>query len=176
MARINLKADGRNQELVLAYLEENASEDLAQKINEGKRTMADCWGYITGRARNKAKGNSVAIEDAEVYGWAVHFFEESAGDLKRESDAEASAAAVRRDEENKRRAAEAARKQKEKEEAERKLAEEAARIKAQKEKAKAEAAARKAADAEERRKKKELEATGAVAGQTTLFDFFGMEE
>ena len=175
MGRLKLKADGRNQELVLAYLEENASEDLVAKINEGTRTLGDCWGYITSRARNKAKGNSVAIEDAEVFGWAVHFFEEDAGDLRKESDAEASAAAQRRTEENKRRAEETARKQKEKEAAEKKLAEEAARIKAQKEKEKAEAAARKAAEAEEKRKKKELEATGAVAGQTTLFDFFGME-
>ena len=176
MARLKLKAEGRSQELVLAYLEENASEDLAQKINEGNRTMADCWGYITGRARNKAKGNSVAIEDAEVYGWAVHFFEESNGDLKRESDAEASAAAQRRNEENKRRAEEAARKQKEKEEAEKKLAEEAEKARLQKEKEKAEAAAKKAAEAEEKRKKKEFEATGAVAGQSSLFDFFGLEE
>ena len=176
MARIRLKADGRNQELVLAYLEENASEDLVEKINEGNRTMADCWGYITGRARNKAKGNSVAIEDAEVYGWAVHFFEENNGDLKRESDAEASAAAQRRTEENKRRAEEAARKQKEKEAAEKKLAEEAEAARRQKEKEKAEAAARKAAEAEEKRKKKEFEATGAVAGQASLFDFFGLEE
>lgn len=176
MARIKLKADGRNQELVLAYLEENASEDLVEKINEGNRTMADCWTYITGRARNKAKGNSVAIEDAEVYGWAVHFFEENNGDLKRESDAEASAAAQRRTEENKRRAEEAARKQKEKEAAEKKLAEEAEAARRQKEKEKAEAAARKAAEAEEKRKKKEFEATGAVAGQSSLFDFFGLEE
>ena len=176
MARIRLKADGRNQELVLAYLEENASEDLVEKINEGNRTMADCWSYITGRARNKAKGNSVAIEDAEVYGWAVHFFEENNGDLKRESDAEASAAAQRRTEENKRRAEEAARKQKEKEAAEKKLAEEAEAARRQKEKEKAEAAARKAAEAEEKRKKKEFEATGAVAGQSSLFDFFGLEE
>lgn len=176
MARIRLKADGRNQELVLAYLEENASEDLVEKINEGNRTMADCWSYITGRARNKAKGNSVAIEDAEVYGWAVHFFEENNGDLKRESDAEASAAAQRRTEENKRRAEEAARKQKEKEAAEKKLADEAEAARMQKEKEKAEAAARKAAEAEEKRKKKEFEATGAVAGQSSLFDFFGLEE
>lgn len=176
MARLKLKAEGRSQELVLAYLEENASEDLAQKINEGNRTMADCWGYITGRARNKAKGNSVAIEDAEVYGWAVHFFEESNGDLKRESDAEASAAAQRRNEENKRRAAEAARKQKEKEEAEKKLAEEAERVRQQKEKEKAEAAAKKAAEAEEKRKQKEFEQSGAVKGQTSLFDFFGLED
>ena len=176
MARLKLKAEGRNQELVLAYLEENASKDLVEKINEGNRTMADCWGYITGRARNKAKGNSVAIEDAEVYGWAVHFFEEKSGDLQRESDAEASAAAQRRTEENKRRAEEAARKQKEREAAEKKLAEEAEAARRQKEKEKAEAAARKAAEAEEKRKKKEFEATGAVAGQSSLFDFFGLEE
>lgn len=181
MARLRLEAKNRNEELVLAYLEENASEDLTEKINEGNRTLTDCWKYITDRARNKPRdGNSVAIEDAEVFGWAVHFFEETAGDLKRETDAETSEASARRDEENKRRQkereAEAARKQKEKEAAEKKLAEEAERIRQQKEKEKADAAARKAAEAEERRKKKELEATGAVAGQTSLFDFFGLEE
>lgn len=179
MGRINKKAEGRNQELVLEYLEANASDVLVEKINEGKRTMADCWKYITDKARNKAKGNSVAIEDAEVFGWAVHFFEESSGDLQRETTEEAAEASRRRDEESirrqKERAEEAARKQKEREAAERKLAEEAEAARKQKEKEKAEAEARKAAEAEEKRKQKEFEKTGAVKGQTSLFDLFGME-
>ena len=184
MARLKLKAEGKNQELVLAYLEENASDDLAEKINLGNRSIADCWRFIVGKARSRATasggGTCAMISDDEVFGWAIHFFEETQEALKKESDAEASAAAKRRTEDGirlqKEREKEAERKRKEKEEAERKLAEEAERARQQKEKEKAEAAARKAAAAEEKRKQKEFEATGAVAGQSTLFDFFSLEE
>lgn len=74
--RINLKAEGRNQELVLEYLEKNASDVLAEKINAGTKTMDDCWKFITAEAKKKAKNGCACIEDATVYGWAVHFFEE----------------------------------------------------------------------------------------------------
>lgn len=74
--RLNLTASGKNQELVLAYLEENASDVLAEKINKGTKTMDDCWKFITGEAKKKAKDGCACIEDVQVYGWAVHFFEE----------------------------------------------------------------------------------------------------
>lgn len=191
MAKLNLKATGKNQELVLDYLEKNASDDLAEKINTGTRSIADCWRFITGKAKARATsagGGSVAmISDDEVYGWAVHFFEESPEDLKKEQSAEDAEAAERRKETDKQRAEEnarrleeqakeAERKRQEKEAAEKRLAEEAERVRQQKEKEKAEAAARKAAAAEEKRKQKEFDATGAVAGQSSLFDFFSLEE
>ena len=76
MAVITLFAENEGQRRVLEYLRENASDALAEKINTGKKTMQGCWTYITSMARNKSQGNVAVIEDQEVFGWAVHFFEE----------------------------------------------------------------------------------------------------
>lgn len=76
--RLNLEAKSDNEIAILAYLEENASEALAEKINSGKKTMTGCIGYITGQARKRAKNGMAMIKDVEVFGWAVHYFEEEA--------------------------------------------------------------------------------------------------
>lgn len=74
--RTKLRANGKEQQLVLDYLEQNASEVLVGKINAGTKTMDDCWKFIIEEARKIAKRNCACVEDATVYGWAVHFFEE----------------------------------------------------------------------------------------------------
>ena len=88
--RLNLETKSREQELVKAYLEENASETLAEKINNGtpfekdgktlinRKTLDGFMKYATDEARKLAsKGaNSACVEDKVVYGWAVHYFEE----------------------------------------------------------------------------------------------------
>lgn len=74
--RINLKADGDNQKIILDYLEQNASDVLVEKINSGNKTMKDCWDFIYKQARENSKGNSACFEDKIVFGWAIHFFEE----------------------------------------------------------------------------------------------------
>lgn len=90
MPAINLTAKGRDQELILAYLTENASDVLADKINngvpfekDGKQLVnrKDLNGFMTfacNEARKLAdKGSrSAAVEDSVVYGWAIHYFEE----------------------------------------------------------------------------------------------------
>lgn len=76
MKQLNLKAENPSQELVKNYLEENVSDLLAEKINTGKKTLQGCWNYIVGEAKKKAVSNCACIEDKEVYGWAVHYFEE----------------------------------------------------------------------------------------------------
>lgn len=76
--RLNLEAKSDNEIAILAYLEENASEALAEKINSGKKTMADCIGYIREQARKRAKNGMAMIKDVEVFGWATHYFEEDA--------------------------------------------------------------------------------------------------
>ena len=164
MAELRLTAEGRSQELVLAYLQENASEALAEKINNGSKTMAGCWKFITSEARKLARNSCAAVEDSMVYGWAVHYFEED--DIE---DATEKAAEMRR----KQKAAEEEKRRKEKEAAEKKLAEAAEEARRKKEQEKAAAEARKAAEKAEKERKKQEAATGAVAGQTTLFDFFG---
>lgn len=77
MARLNLEAKNQPQALILAYLEQNASESLAERINQGNHDLQDCFDYIRNEARKQAVNGVAAIEDRQVYGWAVHYFEEN---------------------------------------------------------------------------------------------------
>lgn len=88
--RLNLETKTKEQELVKAYLEENASETLVEKINNGtpfekdgksfinKKTLDGFMKYASDEARKlSSKGaNSACVEDKVVYGWAIHYFEE----------------------------------------------------------------------------------------------------
>lgn len=76
MNKLNLKASNDYEKAILDYLESNASDALAEKINNGNKTLAQCFAYIRGQAQKEAKNNCAMIEDKVVYGWAVHFFEE----------------------------------------------------------------------------------------------------
>lgn len=71
-----LKAEGSVQEVILAYINENASEALTEKINKGTKTLADCVEYIKSEAKKLASNGSTMVTDNEVFGWAMHFFEE----------------------------------------------------------------------------------------------------
>lgn len=89
--RLNLEPKTKEQELIKAYLEENASETLAETINNGtpfekdgktlinKKTLDGFMKYASSEARKLAsKGaNSACVEDKVVYGWAIHYFEEN---------------------------------------------------------------------------------------------------
>lgn len=88
--QLNLTAQNKQEELVLKYLQDNASETLADKINNGtpfekdghslinKKSLAGFMKYACDEARKLAEkgANSACIDDATVYGWAIHFFEE----------------------------------------------------------------------------------------------------
>ena len=88
--KINLTAANKQEELILAYLQENASETLAYKINNGmpfekdgkplinKKTLSDFMKYACDEARKLAEkgANCACVDDATVYGWAIHYFEE----------------------------------------------------------------------------------------------------
>lgn len=90
MITLNLTAKGTEQELIKKYLEENASETLAEKINNGvkvekdgkilinKKTLEGFMKYATAEARKQAeKGASAAcVRSDVVFGWAIHYFEE----------------------------------------------------------------------------------------------------
>lgn len=87
---LNLTAQNKQEELVLKYLRDNASETLADKINNGtpfekdghlllnKKTLAGFMKYACDEARKLAEkgANSTFIDDQTVYGWAIHYFEE----------------------------------------------------------------------------------------------------
>lgn len=75
--RINkLQASNKYEELILNYLENNASDMLVDKINNGNKTLQTCFKWIYEEARKQATNNCAMIEDTVVYGWAVHYFEE----------------------------------------------------------------------------------------------------
>ena len=87
---LNLKANTPAEQRILEYLQNNASETLANKINNGtpfekdgkpllnKKTLSGFMKYACDEARKLAEkgANSACIDDATVYGWAVHYFEE----------------------------------------------------------------------------------------------------
>lgn len=73
---LKLEAKTRNEELVLNYLKETATEILAEKINNGKKTLQGCWNYITTEAQKKAVQGCACIESQEVFSWATHYFYE----------------------------------------------------------------------------------------------------
>ena len=88
--KLNLQAVTKEEQKVKAYLEANASEVLAEKINNGvriqkdgkmllnKKTLAGFLKFACDEAKKQAEkgAQSVCIDDDTVYGWAVHYFEE----------------------------------------------------------------------------------------------------
>lgn len=90
MTELNLKANTPAEQKVLEYLQNTASETLADKINNGtpfekdgkplinKKSLAGFMKYACNEARKTSEkgSNSACVEDAVVYGWAVHYFEE----------------------------------------------------------------------------------------------------
>ena len=61
------------EEALLNYLSEHYRELIDSKP---EKTIKGCAAYIIGEARKIAKANCAVISDAEVYGMAVHYFEE----------------------------------------------------------------------------------------------------
>lgn len=90
MITLNLTAKGMEQESLKQYLEENASETLADKINNGvriekdgktlinKKTLESFVDYAHEEAKKQAeKGSRYACLHSDVvFGWAIHYFEE----------------------------------------------------------------------------------------------------
>lgn len=76
MSRIKLEAVDATQKIILAYLNDNASDELTEKINNGNKTLPQCMVYIYGEAKKQAEKGYACIKDDVVFGWAIHFFEE----------------------------------------------------------------------------------------------------
>ena len=90
MQSLNLNATNDSTKRIKEYLEQSASDMLADKINNGvqvekdgqtlvnKKTLDGFMKYATDEARKIAeKGSNYAcVDDATVFGWAVHYFEE----------------------------------------------------------------------------------------------------
>ena len=87
---LQLTATTTEEKVLKEYLEQNASEALAEKINNGvpvekdgkklvsRKTLAGFMEYATDEARKQAaKGaTSACLHSDIVFGWAIHYFEE----------------------------------------------------------------------------------------------------
>ena len=87
---LQLTATTTEEKVLKEYLEQNAGEVLADKINNGvpvekdgkklisKKTLAGFMEYATKEAQNQAaKGaRSACLHSDIVFGWAIHYFEE----------------------------------------------------------------------------------------------------
>lgn len=90
MKTLNLTAMTAEEKIIKEYLEDNASEVLAEKINNGvliekdgkrlinKKTLSGFMRYACEEAKKQAEQGacSACIQDNIVFGWAVHYFEE----------------------------------------------------------------------------------------------------
>lgn len=87
---IYLSVSNQTEERLKAYLEQNASEVLAKKINDGvqitkdgvtvinKKDLKGFMGFATKEAQKIAEkgARGACVEDNIVFGWLVHYFEE----------------------------------------------------------------------------------------------------
>ena len=90
MIALNLTTANDSEIRIKEYLEKNASETLAEKINNGvriekdgkslinKKDLSGFMKYANGEAKKLAtKGESgICVDDETVFGWAIHYFEE----------------------------------------------------------------------------------------------------
>ena len=64
---------------IQTYLENRAKTDslFAETYKKANKSIKGCCKYIFSKARELAKGgNAVGVDDATVYGWAVHYYDE----------------------------------------------------------------------------------------------------
>ncbi len=90
MITLNLTATTTEEKVLKEYLEQNVSEILADKINNGvpvekdgkqlisRKTLAGFMKFATEAARKQAENGatSACVHSDIVFGWAIHYFEE----------------------------------------------------------------------------------------------------
>ena len=88
--KLNLEAKTKKEQKIKDFLEENVSETLALKINNGveivkngqtllnKKDLLGFIKYACEEAKKTAEQGAISafVEDEEVYAWAIHYFEE----------------------------------------------------------------------------------------------------
>lgn len=71
------------------YLDARAKEDVkfAEKYSNEKKSIEECCRFILGEMKKKAAGGMYGATDAEVFGLAVHYYDEE--DIKVEKNVSA---------------------------------------------------------------------------------------
>ena len=66
------------KEIIKNHLDKMAQQDFAfaERYKLESKNLDKCLSYIKSEAKKQAKNGCAAIEDAVVYGWAVHYYME----------------------------------------------------------------------------------------------------
>lgn len=77
-------------EAIKTYLDRRSKEDSLFAISYAKanKNISECYDYIIGEARKRG-GNAVAMTDDEVFGLAVHYYDEDNIKVKKQSGCKA---------------------------------------------------------------------------------------
>ena len=64
----------KNLKLICDYL--LGREDMQEKLNNPNKSIDKMFSYVRSQAKKKAVNGCAVISDAEVFGWAVHYYDE----------------------------------------------------------------------------------------------------
>ena len=56
--------------------------DIADKLDNPKKSLDEMMKYVVGEAKERAKDNWAMIDNETVYGWAVHYYDEENIEVK----------------------------------------------------------------------------------------------
>ena len=71
-----LVAKGDFQNAILNYINSLEAPELFKKIVSGEKNISDCCDWIVEEMRRRESNGVAVASDKEVYGLAVHYFEE----------------------------------------------------------------------------------------------------
>lgn len=63
-----------NLKLICDYL--LSRQDMQEKLNNPNKSIEKMFSYIRNQAKKKAVNGCAVIGDTEVFGWAVHYYDE----------------------------------------------------------------------------------------------------
>jgi hypothetical protein len=64
----------KNLKLICDYL--LGREDMQEKLNNPNKSIEKMFSYVRSKAKKKAVNGCAVISDTEVFGWAVHYYDE----------------------------------------------------------------------------------------------------
>ncbi len=74
--KVNKTANSEAEKRILEYLEGLDSPELIRKINATDKDIPDALNYVKNQVRSRAVNGCAAVEDVEVFGMVIHYFEE----------------------------------------------------------------------------------------------------
>lgn len=74
--KVNKTANSEAEKRILEYLEGLDSPELIRKINATDKDIPDALNYVKNQVRSRAVNGCAAVEDVEVFGMIIHYFEE----------------------------------------------------------------------------------------------------